>query len=160
MYLHTLFSSIICLLWFKLCWEHQQSMLLYYWPLDLPHRFTYFLEKQKTICCLLLFCWSRLQQKLFGFNVTYKNGASCILTTPLCCDNQSAIHIASWMNQAHWVEIDCHFICQHLLQGNVLLRSIFSIAQLADSFTNPIKCLISITHAILWCPYMWAWGWL
>lgn len=113
MYLHRLFSSIICLLWFKLCWEHQQSMLIYYWPLDLPHRFTSCLEEQKTICCLLLFCRSRLRQKLFGFNVTYKNGASCLLTTPLCCDNQSAIHIALWMNQAHWVEIDCHFICHN-----------------------------------------------
>ena len=36
------------------------------------------------------------------------------------------------------IEIDCHFICHHLLQGALTLQSVSSQNQLADIFTKPL----------------------
>ncbi|KAJ4719020.1 Retrovirus-related Pol polyprotein from transposon TNT 1-94 [Melia azedarach] len=59
--------------------------------------------------------------------------------TPLAYDNSSAIHIAHndvFYERTKHIEVDCHFIHQHITQGTIVLRSISSLDQLADLFTK------------------------
>ena len=60
-------------------------------------------------------------------------------TTPLYCDNYSAIYIAYknvFYECTKHIEIDCHITRQHLKKGNLKLVSIFFADQPVDIFTR------------------------
>uniref|UniRef100_A0A2N9J2F8 Integrase catalytic domain-containing protein n=1 Tax=Fagus sylvatica TaxID=28930 RepID=A0A2N9J2F8_FAGSY len=68
-------------------------------------------------------------------------GIDCSTAVPIHCDNRSAIQIAHndvFHKRTKHIEIDCHFVRHHLLQGTLQLRSVSSQDQLADIFTKPM----------------------
>jgi hypothetical protein len=66
-------------------------------------------------------------------------GAPQTISTPIHYDNHSTIHIAHndvFHEPTKHIEIDCQFICHHLLQSALNLLSVYSKDQLTDVFTK------------------------
>jgi hypothetical protein len=68
-----------------------------------------------------------------------RHGVSLSSATLVYFDNKSAIQIAHNDVFHEWtkhIEIDCHFVRHHLLQGSLQLHSVTSQDQLMDIFTK------------------------
>ena len=68
-------------------------------------------------------------------------GVDCSTATKIHYDNRSAIQIAHndvFHERTKHIEIDCHFICHHLLSGTLTLQSVSSQDQFTDIFTKPL----------------------
>ena len=103
--------------------------------------------------------------KLLWLRWLFKNlGVSTSSTTPLYCDNQSAIHIAHndvFHERTKHIEIDCHFIRYHLVHGALKLISISSKDQLVDIFTksHPKGLLYTLVDNLMLVSHPpWVWG--
>ena len=74
-----------------------------------------------------------LRWLLSDMGVTYSS------PTPLYCDNKSAIQIAHnsvFHERTKHIEIDCHFVRQHLQSGTITLPFVSTTLQLTDFFTK------------------------
>jgi hypothetical protein len=66
-------------------------------------------------------------------------GVSQTSSSPIFCDNRNAIQIVHndvFHERTKHIEIDCHFVRHHLLQGTLRLCPIASVDQLVDVFTK------------------------
>ena len=60
---------------------------------------------------------------------------------PIKCDNTSAINISKNLIQhstTEHINIEHHFIHDHMLNGDIVLEFVRTEDQLADSFTKPL----------------------
>ena len=83
-------------------------------------------------------CTSQLlwiKQQLEDFGLEFKN-------ISIYCDNTSAIHLSKnpvYHSKAKHIEVRHHFIREHVLQGDIVLKYVDTKNQFADIFTKPLS---------------------
>ena len=71
----------------------------------------------------------------------FKDYGLCYDHVPILCDNTSAINLTKnpiQHSRTKHIEVRHHFICDHVLKGNVVLNFVDTSNQLADIFTKPL----------------------
>ena len=75
-----------------------------------------------------------MKQTLKDFNLTFN-------TTPIMCDNTSAINLSKNSinhSRTKYIEVRHHFLRDHVANNNIKLEFISTSDQLADIFTKPL----------------------
>jgi hypothetical protein len=79
--------------------------------------------------------------ELMWFMNLLKSIGYCLPPPKLYCDNISAITMAKnpvFYHRTKHIEIDVHFLREHVANGALLLKHIAGTAQLADILTKPL----------------------
>jgi hypothetical protein len=82
-------------------------------------------------CCAQLL-WMRQTLKDYGYTMNH---------IPLLCDNESAIKIAynpCEHSRTKHIDIQCHFLRDHAIKGDIVISHVGTNDQLADIFTKPL----------------------
>lgn len=75
-----------------------------------------------------------MMHQLFDYNLSFEG-------IPIYCDNTSAISLSKYIvhrSRAKHIDIRHHFICDHIENGDFLLKFVDSENQLANIFTKPL----------------------
>jgi len=82
--------------------------------------------------CELVWLKQLLKELQFGY----------VTQMTLVCDNQVALHISSnivFHERTKHIEIDCHFIWEKVMSGDIKIEFVNSSDQLADIFTKSLR---------------------
>ncbi|XP_024457130.2 uncharacterized mitochondrial protein AtMg00810-like [Populus trichocarpa] len=88
-----------------------------------------------------LISWRTKRQKTVSLSSVEAEYIAMTDPITLFCDNQDALHIAKnhvFHERTRHIEMDCHFIRDKILQGEVVTRYVISSQQLVDVFTKAL----------------------
>lgn len=80
---------------------------------------------------------TRIRYLLTNLHVSHAQPAT------LFCDNKMALHIATnpvFHEHTIHIELDCHLVCEKIQSILIQTTHIFTMHQLIDIFTKPLRC--------------------